>query len=383
MGRTLRSGERVLVEFEARDIARGDLVLYRQRTTSSCIALLGPATRRRSMPALRTRGDGSPGLDPPLEPARILGRVVALERDGRGTGSTAGRRASLRLARGAPRSGVGRPARSRSGARPPARPHGCPGLRRGARSPPRIGACSVARTASCSAGRTPVRSRRAAALAATRPADAGCYTAARRFADSREPVVAMINAILTKIVGSKNERTLKKLRPLVEQINALEPRHPARSPTTQLRGQDGRVPRAARARASRSTTCCPRRSPSCARPGGACSGMRHFDVQLIGGMVLHRGKIAEMKTGEGKTLVATLPVYLNALAGQGRARRHGQRLPGPARRGVDGPDLPLPGPERRRASSTTWTTASARRPTPRTSPTARTTSSASTTCATT
>ena len=58
-------------------------------------------------------------------------------------------------------------------------------------------------------------------------------------------------------------------------------------------------------------------------------GQRHFDVQLMGGMVLHEGKIAEMKTGEGKTLVATLPVYLNALAGQGRARRHRQRLPGP------------------------------------------------------
>ena len=58
-------------------------------------------------------------------------------------------------------------------------------------------------------------------------------------------------------------------------------------------------------------------------------GMRPFDVQLIGGMVLHQGKIAEMKTGEGKTLVATLPVYLNALTGKGRARGHGQRLPGP------------------------------------------------------
>ena len=59
-------------------------------------------------------------------------------------------------------------------------------------------------------------------------------------------------------------------------------------------------------------------------------GQRHFDVQLMGGMALHFGWIAEMKTGEGKTLVSTLPVYLNALVGRGRARRHRQRLPGPA-----------------------------------------------------
>ena len=56
-------------------------------------------------------------------------------------------------------------------------------------------------------------------------------------------------------------------------------------------------------------------------------GQRHFDVQLMGGMALHFGWIAEMKTGEGKTLVSTLPVYLNALAGRGRARRHRERLP--------------------------------------------------------
>jgi preprotein translocase subunit SecA len=70
--------------------------------------------------------------------------------------------------------------------------------------------------------------------------------------------------------------------------------------------------------------------------------MRHFDVQLIGGLVLHEGKIAEMRTGEGKTLVATLPAYLNALPGRGRARRDGQRIPGAARLGLDGPGVPLP-----------------------------------------
>ena len=67
--------------------------------------------------------------------------------------------------------------------------------------------------------------------------------------------------------------------------------------------------------------------------------MRHFDVQLIGGMVLHQGRIAEMKTGEGKTLVATLPVYLNARQRARRARGHRQRLPGQARLRVDGKDF--------------------------------------------
>ena len=71
-------------------------------------------------------------------------------------------------------------------------------------------------------------------------------------------------------------------------------------------------------------------------------GQRHYDVQIMGGAALHLGNIAEMKTGEGKTLVATLPAYLNALDRRGRARRHGQRLPGRARRRVDGPGAPLP-----------------------------------------
>ena len=101
--------------------------------------------------------------------------------------------------------------------------------------------------------------------------------------------------------------------------------------------------------------------------GRRALGQRHFDVQLIGGMVLHDGSIAEMRTGEGKTLTATLPVVLNALAsrdedghagaGQGRPPRDGERLPGPPRRPVDEADLrparrdrrhPPVGPERRR-----------------------------------
>jgi preprotein translocase subunit SecA len=110
--------------------------------------------------------------------------------------------------------------------------------------------------------------------------------------------------------------------------------------------------------------------------------MRHFDVQLIGGMALHEGKIAEMRTGEGKTLMATLPVYLNALAGKGvhvvtvndyLARRDAEwmgRLYGFLGLTVG---VNVPGMQRERS----------RPPLPPTSPTARTTSSASTTCATT
>ena len=112
-------------------------------------------------------------------------------------------------------------------------------------------------------------------------------------------------------------------------------------------------------------------------------GQRHYDVQVMGGAALHFGNIAEMKTGEGKTLVGTLPAYLNALVRQGRARRHGQRLPGRARRRVDGPGAPLPRPRRRRDPGQHDAGRSAARRTRATSPTAPTTSSASTTCATT
>ena len=126
----------------------------------------------------------------------------------------------------------------------------------------------------------------------------------------------MISFVAKKIFGTKNARVIKGMRPIVERIDELEPTMQAKS-DAELRDDDGRVPAPARPRARRSTTSCPRPSRSAARPGRRVLGMRHFDVQLIGGMVLHRGSIAEMKTGEGKTLVATLPVYLNALAGKG------------------------------------------------------------------
>src|ERR1700704_2573046 len=124
-----------------------------------------------------------------------------------------------------------------------------------------------------------------------------------------------IGTIAAKVFGTSNDRKLKTYRPNVEAINALEPElerlsdAQLRARTAAFRKQladgveldDLLVPAFATVREAARRTL----------------GQRHFDVQLIGGMVLHQGKISEMKTGEGKTLVATLAVYLNALAGQG------------------------------------------------------------------
>jgi preprotein translocase subunit SecA len=125
----------------------------------------------------------------------------------------------------------------------------------------------------------------------------------------------MLSALLTKIVGSKNERTLKRLRPTVDRINALEPEIAALS-DAQLRGKKEEFT----ARLSQGATLddlLPEAFAVVREAGKRVLGMRHFDVQLVGGMVLHEGRIAEMRTGEGKTLVATLPAYLNALSGKG------------------------------------------------------------------
>ena len=151
----------------------------------------------------------------------------------------------------------------------------------------------------------------------------------------------MINTLVAKVFGTKNEREIKRLMPLVEAINALEP--------AMKKLRDDAAPRQDRrispADSGALGNC--RRARCRSRPAEAIDterdlalkevldellaeafavvreagrrvlNMRHFDVQLIGGMVLHQGKISEMKTGEGKTLVATLPVYLNALGGRG------------------------------------------------------------------
>src|SRR2546427_11070907 len=125
----------------------------------------------------------------------------------------------------------------------------------------------------------------------------------------------MINSLLNKIFGSKNEREIKRLRPVVAEIGTKEQAlarlsdHDLRAKTEEFKKRlaDGAT----------LDDLLPDAFAVCREMAKRKLEMRHFDVQLIGGMVLHQGKISEMKTGEGKTLVATLAVYLNALAGKG------------------------------------------------------------------
>ena len=125
----------------------------------------------------------------------------------------------------------------------------------------------------------------------------------------------MIQKLLAKVIGTQNERELKRLYPLVGEINALEPTIQALS-DDQLRAKTPEF----RDRLAQGESLDDLLVPAFAvvrEAGRRVLNMRHFDVQLVGGSVLHKGKIAEMKTGEGKTLVATLPAYLNALEGKG------------------------------------------------------------------
>src|SRR6476619_2229150 len=139
-----------------------------------------------------------------------------------------------------------------------------------------------------------------------------------------------IDKFLTKVFGSSNQRFLKSIQPLVEKINALEPSIKALS-DEELRARTAafkerlqrevadvtdKEERKLRERAALDEIL-PEAFAIVREASVRTTGMRHFDVQLIGGIVLHQGKIAEMRTGEGKTLVATLPAYLNALTGRG------------------------------------------------------------------
>ena len=125
----------------------------------------------------------------------------------------------------------------------------------------------------------------------------------------------MVTNLLTKVFGSKNERELKKINPIVEKINAFEPQMQsmsdealkAQTPLFKERLNNGES----------LDDILPEAFATVREASIRTLKMRHFDVQLIGGIVLHQGKIAEMKTGEGKTLAATLPAYLNALTGRG------------------------------------------------------------------
>ena len=125
----------------------------------------------------------------------------------------------------------------------------------------------------------------------------------------------MIGAIARKLFGSSNERRIKGYLPRVAQINALEKELEGLSDEG-LRARTDMFKQQVAAGASLDDILVPAFA-TCREAAKRTLGQRHFDVQLIGGMILHEGRIAEMKTGEGKTLVATLPVYLNALGGRG------------------------------------------------------------------
>ncbi|WP_417472389.1 preprotein translocase subunit SecA [Luteimonas mephitis] len=125
----------------------------------------------------------------------------------------------------------------------------------------------------------------------------------------------MLNRLLTGVFGSRNERLIKQLQRIVAKINALEPGMQALS-DAELQAKTPEF-RERVAKGESLDKILPEAFAVCREASVRVFGMRHFDVQLIGGMVLHMGKIAEMRTGEGKTLTATLAVYLNALEGKG------------------------------------------------------------------
>ncbi|HEX8653355.1 MAG TPA: preprotein translocase subunit SecA [Pyrinomonadaceae bacterium] len=140
----------------------------------------------------------------------------------------------------------------------------------------------------------------------------------------------MIDKFLTKVFGSSNQRYLKTIRPVIERINELEPSvkklsdEELRARTPLFKERVARATMDARDKEDRKRRereildeLLPEAFATVREASIRSTGMRHFDVQLIGGLVLHEGKIAEMRTGEGKTLVATLPSYLNALTGRG------------------------------------------------------------------
>ena len=145
----------------------------------------------------------------------------------------------------------------------------------------------------------------------------------------------MITGLLKKVFGSRNERLLKQYRRTVRAVNALEPQIAAlsddqlRAKTEEFRERirqavggressaDTQAAETERRRRAALDALLPEAFAVVREAGKRVMGMRHFDVQMVGGIALHNGKIAEMRTGEGKTLVATLPAYLNALAGTG------------------------------------------------------------------
>ena len=125
----------------------------------------------------------------------------------------------------------------------------------------------------------------------------------------------LLEGLLKKIFGDPNAKELKDIQGIVDKINALEPEMQALS-SANLAAKTGEF-KLRLAKGETLDDILPEAFAVVRETSKRVTGMRHFDVQLIGGVVLHRGKIAEMRTGEGKTLVATLPAYLNALTGKG------------------------------------------------------------------
>ena len=121
--------------------------------------------------------------------------------------------------------------------------------------------------------------------------------------------------LFKKIFGTHSDRALKDIKPVVDQINALEPEMQAKS-DTELRAMT-QLFRDRLKEGETTDDILPEAFAVTREAARRVLGQRHYDVQLIGGIVLHQGRIAEMKTGEGKTLVSTLPAYLNALEGKG------------------------------------------------------------------
>ena len=135
-----------------------------------------------------------------------------------------------------------------------------------------------------------------------------------------DSALSLPRRVLRALFGSRNDRLLKKMRRSVDRINALESQLAALS-DDELRAKTA-LYRQRHADGESLDSLLPEAFATVREAGKRALGMRHFDVQLIGGIVLHEGRIAEMRTGEGKTLVATLPAYLNALTGREIGRAH-------------------------------------------------------------
>ena len=155
-------------------------------------------------------------------------------------------------------------------------------------------------------------------------------------------MASAISLVARKIFGSKNEREIKRLRPDVDEINRLEAETSAlsddelRAKIAEWKANISAIEERER-RDDAMLEILPQVFAVVREASKRTIGLRQFDVQLLGGIILHQGKIAEMKTGEGKTLVATAPVYLNAMTGRGVHLI--QRLPGQTRPAVDGSHL--------------------------------------------